>query len=1758
MVDSMPQRTCYRLCNQVPWRKFEFLDVLVPADLPSIPFCVFCPARTIQEVSNMRVGALRGELQRCRLAMDDPNTVDRAKEQVIILACTLRGAFDGLKDVGRRVRKMNRKAMRQARGEDTGETAAEEAEENDDGDGEVLQAPLNTLAQVEAFVRDPGISRIVSIAAVYLHLNRFQACRSLGTIEFLEDVQEMAFFEESWLTPWVPPTSHGLRFLDNGYCRAVRRDHALNARALLIALNFCYLDLLRMIPANIDDCSKWTESPQLALVTELILYPFRAERFPNAPLAKGDAELDNAVPSVLNFQRSAASPLEQATRPTARKTEQAETGQSRKDSIAGGDGKREERPSSSAVQELQANQPIMSTRVGQPVCGGPSASDSALDTANAIAGDTAPTQLPLPVAEANQQAAEDSAKVEIGKEGTAMTRKVKKKRKAKWNKGWTEATKQRQQEEQVPLAEVPPSDLELDIPIQVDDPINAEAPKEQQASAQAPAVSGQVKAPFTAVPPSKFELDVPIQLTTTTDTETPKEEQAPTPGPTAPEQVSDEEEQAPSAAFPVSDSETEIAIQVTAPVDTEACIQKPITKDEAMKQEKTKRKAKQQRRKERKRQEKEEKVEKKRPEEAKAERQRQEGRRTQEEVDQKIREVAQHIEKLMDVEKEIQENQALLGELGSKSDESSLCSCCRCCCAEDGHAEDGLDGQALYDRRNREIEQRKENQRRLEKEHREKQELFRKLNKQANEGPLTEAEERAADEYDQRCREIEKQLRLETEEILRLLDFQANEGQVAEAAERAKAYYDRLDAEAGERLSLASQLKEAQDHPAEEADPHRTRTLSLNVFGISSRSSSPAVLRTRATLDKPALLPKRAWSTSPRRAPAAPAVPVRETARPSQIKSTMPNGTQLPAQSKVKEIIPCRQPKVRNGKAVEGRHAEAGIAKKRKHKGSGKEQTQGAGQSPRIRPRTVACTAVGVPQFRGLRRTVVFPLFPGHLTKTSRPASQQGTATDQLEQANRVDLANKADCVSAGLDSGEDGGLSSSVDLATSKPRDDCNGSVCDTPSLTVNGDTFSDPKPTDSCGADAMGQPVHANEVHVTDQANNCGADGAGQPVPANGAHVGNEASTNEASANDCSAEEASRASGDEKIRDQQAELRRRQQEYLQRVEDVEGSSQRCFASNGAAAIPALPSGGNINDSNEEPLQSGRDSEDLEAQRVNETPHRVKGDSARQSGETSEECRQEVAQQPSGQSMMVPNQSVPACSALMFPGAAAQAMPVPGKLPLNADLAAQPPIHVEPTMGVGLTSKENNADKIRRLASQNRSGPRVNAQHQANGDSTSHAQGVLQAQRVTGTQRQVNRDSACQIRGSREGRRQWHSRRQGDEGSENGFENLPGQRVNGMPPHASISQTQENFRSQGGNGSQPQANGNSASHAREPNETFGRFPHQDQPYQELIDAAYVMSRTVEQTGRALDVVQRAFDGVVKEWGTLRHAQDRLLQARQAAQAHLQPVPILVQLSQQYEPPPEPWPEPVPEPQLESGQVSQPGVQSKGNAAQQSCELPSPPRQPFRPPLPWLSVPEHPFPRRTSRLRIELAPQQPVSRTRNSQASQPQGPQAGAEQDPAIAPSVTTVRLPSRLRGGNADELESRSGATSRTIGRSALPSPSASPITPDSVHPEQLPPTAAMPRPVEPATILDADGDALVHSYIDQFVRGYSVLDFEWLYNRVQNNLAHSRALSVDRGDFIVPFPGEYPSDPAVLVWVDPDGSSAEGRRTQRHFTMP
>ncbi|KAK4121306.1 cysteine proteinase [Parathielavia appendiculata] len=212
---------------------------------------------------------------------------------------------------------------------------------------------------------------------------------------------------------------------------------------------------------------------------------------------------------------------------------------------------------------------------------------------------------------------------------------------------------------------------------------------------------------------------------------------------------------------------------------------------------------------------------------------------------------------------------------------------------------------------------------------------------------------------------------------------------------------------------------------------------------------------------------------------------------------------------------------------------------------------------------------------------------------------------------------------------------------------------------------------------------------------------------------------------------------------------------------------------------------------------------------------------------------------------------------------------------------------------------------------------------------------------------------------------------------------------------------------------------------------------------------------------------------------------------QQVHEAVQQPLPVPVQLSQQHEPLPEPVPEPVLEPVPDTQLASRPGsqldVRSEVNVTQQSSELPakpsatasaSPSRQPFRPPLPWLSVPELPFPQRASRLRrkrralgadaerLELPEQR--ARGAETAAETPRATTAAEEESLQVAVEPQIADATPRPEPKSESHIP-RSEAPS-TQSRSTEDTVSTSSTTPSSVHPPK-PSTVAQgsPAAVEP-----------------------------------------------------------------------------------------
>ncbi|KAK4035321.1 hypothetical protein C8A01DRAFT_38222 [Parachaetomium inaequale] len=248
---------------------------LAPPDLPKFPFFIFGPVELVERARNIGASALDGALSTCRAALADPTTQHQGIEHHEVLAWSLSKSSQHFRSILKEARERHIKQGIQLDMEDT---LPEVVELTD----------LNTLDKLEEFVRNPENLGVVSFAAILLGLNWCRACRSPGTVLFLEDVQRMALEQPG---------------AGNGYCAAVPVRHsALNAGALLIALNFYHFDRLKMVPANIDEnCSRWSGSPELVklrnqvmhelhatgrgvLVRELIRCRFAVEKwFQNAP-----------------------------------------------------------------------------------------------------------------------------------------------------------------------------------------------------------------------------------------------------------------------------------------------------------------------------------------------------------------------------------------------------------------------------------------------------------------------------------------------------------------------------------------------------------------------------------------------------------------------------------------------------------------------------------------------------------------------------------------------------------------------------------------------------------------------------------------------------------------------------------------------------------------------------------------------------------------------------------------------------------------------------------------------------------------------------------------------------------------------------------------------------------------------------------------------------------------------------------------------------------------------------------------------------------------------------------------------------------------------------------------------------------------------------------------------------------------------------------------------------------------------------------
>lgn len=278
-------------------------DGQAPPDLPPYPFFVFGPVSIIREISNLGKGALDGTSrcnETCPLKRIYPGWVG-ADQGVASLTdelarCRDRFAKRETNSDSNTHLKLLAGCLEQAR-------KVEEPA--------MPQLVLDTFDKLESFVLDPSHSRIVSFAALYMHLQKIRTAHAPGTVQFLDDVQRVALNR-----PWPGTTSYSK--LSSGYCVAIPLHHpAFNAHALLAALNFCYFGRLQRIKANITECGNWTGDAEAlqarcsavldklkntgreVLVREIIRCKWRVDSwFQSAPWPRKTALVEGDPPTV--------------------------------------------------------------------------------------------------------------------------------------------------------------------------------------------------------------------------------------------------------------------------------------------------------------------------------------------------------------------------------------------------------------------------------------------------------------------------------------------------------------------------------------------------------------------------------------------------------------------------------------------------------------------------------------------------------------------------------------------------------------------------------------------------------------------------------------------------------------------------------------------------------------------------------------------------------------------------------------------------------------------------------------------------------------------------------------------------------------------------------------------------------------------------------------------------------------------------------------------------------------------------------------------------------------------------------------------------------------------------------------------------------------------------------------------------------------------------------------------------------------------
>ncbi|KAK3942258.1 hypothetical protein QBC46DRAFT_78067 [Diplogelasinospora grovesii] len=191
--------------------------------------------------------------------------------------------------------------------------------------------------------------------------------------------------------------------------------------------------------------------------------------------------------------------------------------------------------------------------------------------------------------------------------------------------------------------------------------------------------------------------------------------------------------------------------------------------------------------------------------------------------------------------------------------------------------------------------------------------------------------------------------------------------------------------------------------------------------------------------------------------------------------------------------------------------------------------------------------------------------------------------------------------------------------------------------------------------------------------------------------------------------------------------------------------------------------------------------------------------------------------------------------------------------------------------------------------------------------------------------------------------------------------------------------------------------------------------------------------------------------------------------------------PDLVPAEPQPQPQTQPQPEPETEPRAEQ-QTPEPAQQTPQTPARSSL-TDLPPREPYKPPLPWLSVPDAPFPSRAARSRrrrrilqadakgVELPQSQQPADSALEQTQQDTAAETKSDAEPASRIEEQAVAMtPKAAADASTLEPVQPRAETPSTQDQPSEYAASTSPTSPSSVQPQQASTPATNVTPTQPA----------------------------------------------------------------------------------------